>query len=65
MNMREFIGIICELVGYGCVLACSLLLSDLLGRAMAAQPIIGTCRMPAGFLCAWLCADLLAREGQS
>lgn len=41
MDIREFspifrksvtIGIICELVGYGCVLACSLLLSDLLAR---------------------------------
>ena len=41
MDIREFspifrksgtIGIICELVGYGCVLACSLLLSDLLTR---------------------------------
>lgn len=59
MNMREFspifrksgtIGIICELVGYGCVLACSLLMSDLLERAMAAQPIIGTGMLAAGCL---------------
>ena len=59
MNMREFspifrksgtIGIICELVGYGCVLACSLLLSDLLERAMAVQPIIGTGMLAAGCL---------------
>ena len=59
MNIREFspifrksgtIGIICELVGYGCVLACSLLLSDLLERAMAAQPIIGTDMLAAGCL---------------
>ena len=59
MNMREFspifrksgtIGIICELVGYGCVLACSLLMSDLLERAMAARPIIGTGMLAAGCL---------------
>jgi len=59
MNIREFspffrrsgtIGAFCELASYGCVLACSLLLSDLLEQAMAARPITRTGVLAAGCL---------------